>query len=161
MYRSPLSNMFLLRYKLLDPVICEHIVFFISSIAMGRQELEKQRSWGLFKSFGWKDGEMVTCPAGPAPRMNVLSLSRSCWYSWYNTTVVKLWFPSTFDEFLGLWFWFCLFPLLLITMLMGSSWHQDPSNTSQLESSLYLRKIIFLAGYQQAMFHIYQLGNSR
>lgn len=36
--------MFLLRYKLLDPVICEHIVFFISSIAMGRQELEKQRS---------------------------------------------------------------------------------------------------------------------
>lgn len=45
MYRSALSNMFLLRYKLLDPIICEYFVFFIFSVAMGRQEMEKQRSW--------------------------------------------------------------------------------------------------------------------
>lgn len=124
------------------------------------------RSWERKGHEDWLDlldekMVKVTSPAGPAPRMNVLSLSRSCWYSWYNTTVVKLWFPSTFDEFLDLWFWFCLFPLLLISMLMGASWYQDPSNTSQPESLFYLRKIIFLAGYQQAMFHIYQLGNSR
>lgn len=143
--------------------------FIIFSIAMGRQELGQQRSRGLVKSFGWEDCEVVTGPAGPqlcptggtSVRMNLLSLSRSCWYSWYNTTVVKLWFPSSFDEFLGLWFWLCLYPLLLISMLMGGGWRQDPSHTSQLESLFHLRKIIFLSGYLQAMFHIYQLGNSR